>query len=335
MDGGGWRLEAGLAALALIAIGCGDGARACRVPADCASGVCRSDGTCAPATSSSSSGGSTGTLASDTGGSGSSTASSSTSGTTGAGSATGTTGSSTTGSTGSGFCRPDGDDHITALEMPLQAGLHATFRIAQNATWNTAGTALPDGGTGWDLTGALSGDQDVLVTTNSLTGQWFATDFPNATYTSQLSNAQDLLGVFEVTSAGLFLQGVVSPASGLYQTELTYDPPVQVLAFPLTPGASWSTSSTVSGQAQGTYLTYFEDYQSTVDKQGSLATPYAAFPVMRVATDLTRTVGAVVTTTRTFTFATDCFGAVAVVTSQPNETQSEFSSLSEARRLAP
>jgi hypothetical protein len=54
-----------------------------------------------------------------------------------------------------------------------------------------------------------------------------------------------------------------------------------------------------------------------------------------VATDLTRTVGALVTTQRTFTFVTDCFGPVAVITSQTDETQPEFTSASEVRRLAP
>lgn len=323
-----------IAALALAALGCGDGARVCRVAADCASGQCRSDGTCAPVAGGTSSGSSSsGGLASSTG---STSSTGGSSGSTGGSSGTGSSGSSSSsGSTGSGSCLPDGDDAISRSEMPLAAGLHATFRIAQNATVNTAGTALPDGGLLWDLTGALNADQNVRVDTTALTGQWFENDFVGATYTSRLSESQDLLGVFEVTSSALLLRGVVSPTSGVYQTELTYSPAVTVLSFPLTPGATWSTSATVTGQAQGAYVSYTEDYQSSVDKKGTISTPYADFPALRVATDLTRTVGFSVTTTRTFTFATDCFGAVAVITSQNNESQQEFSSAAEVRRLAP
>jgi hypothetical protein len=59
------------------------------------------------------------------------------------------------------------------------------------------------------------------------------------------------------------------------------------------------------------------------------------FPVQRVRTDLTRTVGALVTTLHTYIFVTECFGTVASITSQNYEPMDEFTTAAEVTRLAP
>ena len=187
----------------------------------------------------------------------------------------------------------------------------------------------------WDLTPMFSGDHSVLVETAAPTGAWWANDFAGATYATRLSDSADLLGVFEVKADGLFLLGVVSPEDGFTATNLEYEPPVKVLAFPMKEGDTWETTSTVSGLASGVAAFYYETYESTVDASGVAKTPYADFPVLRVGTDLTRTLGALVTTTRTYSFATECFGTVATVVSQTNELDAEFTDVSELRRLTP
>ena len=48
---------------------------------------------------------------------------------------------------------------------------------------------------------------------------------------------------------------------------------------------------------------------------------------------LTRDVGVLRTTTRQFLFVAECFGTVATVISQENETEIEFSRAAELRRL--
>jgi len=219
--------------------------------------------------------------------------------------------------------------------MPLMAGLKATFKVATNATIDTTGAKQPDGTRIWDLTPALSGDHSVIVETLPLDGAWYAADFAGASYATRLSDSATLLGVFEVTEKGLFLRGVVSPEDGATATKLTYDPMVKVLAFPMKKGDTWQTTATVSGTASGFAAYYTETYKSEVDAAGTAKTPFSDFSVLRVATDLTRTLGLVVTTTRTFAFATECFGTVGTIGSQSNETGKEFTSAAEVRRLSP
>jgi hypothetical protein len=67
-----------------------------------------------------------------------------------------------------------------------------------------------------------------------------------------------------------------------------------------------------------------------------MKTPYGTFPVLRIATDLTRTSGVTtLATSRTFSWNAECFGAVATVVSQDFETQQEFTNAAEVQRLAP
>lgn len=299
----------------------------CRVGADCASGACR-DGFCVtPGQGGDGGGGASQGGQGGLGGQG---------GEGGGGAAQGGQGGQGGGQGGggaSGVCAPNHDGVIERAEVPLQAGLDAKFLVAADATFDTAGEGSP-GGTVWDLAQSFAGDHLVLAETQPLAGKWFASSFPTATYATRLADDSDLLGVFEVSSDALSLLGVVSPDDGLTKTELTYDPPVVVLSFPLEAGKTWSTSSTVSGLAEGFFATYFEDYESAVDAEGTLETPFSSFEVLRVRVDLTRTAG-FVTTKRTFAFVTECFGTVGTVVSQDDEPASEFTSASELRRLSP
>jgi hypothetical protein len=285
-----------------IGIGCGgSSATTCTTDDQCASHFCKLDGTCGPAA---------------------------------VDAPPGTTDAPIDGT--SAACTPNHDGQITLAELPLVPGRSATFRIATNATWDTAGHANGDGSRSWDLTGQLSGDADHMLALASPAGAWWQADFASATYATTLSSSSDLLGVFALDASGLTLLGVVSPAGGATRTELTYDPPAKIVALPIAAGATWSSTSTVSGLAQGVGAAYTEKYASRVDQVGTLAAPYGTFPVLRIATDMTRTSGlATLASNRTFTWAAECFGFVATVTSQSFETGSEFSNDAEVSRLAP
>jgi hypothetical protein len=232
-------------------------------------------------------------------------------------------------------CLPNHDGIVARDEVPLRAGLRATFEIGLDAAVDLAGTTAADGSRSWNLDGPFAGDHAELVELQDLTGAWFAPSFPGASYAARLADAEDLLGVFELTPDALLLRGVVSPADGLLRTELAYDPPVTVLAFPLEASSSWSTTSTVTGLAGGVAALYTEAYESQVDARGTLSTPYADFDVLRVRVRLVRTVGVLPTVTRTMLFVGECFGTVAAAVSQANETEPEFTDASEVRRLAP
>jgi len=235
-----------------------------------------------------------------------------------------------------GLCTPNHDGMITLGELPLMAGKMATFRVGKNVTWDTAGTAAGTGMRKWDLTAQLAGDADKTLMLGSPAAQWWAASFPTATYASTLAESSDLLGVFHVEAAQVTLLGVVSPSAGTFRTELKYEPPVKILALPIAAGATWTSTSTVSGTAQGALVTYTEKYASLVDQVGTMKTPYGEFPVVRIATDLTRTSGfTTLLTKRQFAWTAECYGSVATIASQDFETSAEFTDPAEVKRLAP
>lgn len=296
--------------ISLIALQCSisacagsNGNETCVIDSDCASHFCKADGTCAAA---------------DVDGGPTNDA------------------TPTTDAPMSGVCAPNHDGSITAAEVPLAPGQHANFRIATKATFDTSGTSNTDGTKTWDMSVMMSNDATSDVALASPSGAWWASDFASATYATTLASGSDLIGVFHVDATGVTLLGVVSPTGGNTKTELTYDPPAKIVAFPVTNGATWTSKSTVSGYAQGVISAYTEEYDSRVDAVGTLKTPYGSFPVLRVATDLSRTSGfATLASSRTFAWLAECFGTVATVTSEQFESGSEFSDDSEVRRLAP
>lgn len=300
--------------------GCGS-EQQCTVGADCPSGACRADGTCAP-------------LDSD-GSTGSESDGASSSSSDGADTTTAADESTSGGSGGGELCLPPNDDGLVEREeMPLEAGLSATFLVAQDVAFDSAGTMI-DGERHWDFDVALTGDHQSIGETLPLAGRWFEPLFPGATYASRLVDGDDLLGVFEATDTALLLRGVVSPTDGLDRTELVYEPPATVLSFPLWVGQQWSTESTVSGLAQGIAALYTERYQGEVDAEGLATTPFGEFPVLRANVLLTRTVGVVITTARTQSFIAECFGTVASLRADEGADAPELSQAAEVRRLTP
>jgi len=284
---------------------------ACTAGADCASGICRSDGTCAPVTSSDAAANDVSTQPD---------ASSS---------------ADASGDAAQVGCVPNHDGTITADEAPLQPGLHAKFRWASNVTFSTAGETQTDGSRIWDFTGALKGDADVTVDTTSLANAWYASSFATASYATPLSPSSSLLGVFRFGGGELALDGVVSPSQQGAYTNVSYSPEAIAIQFPLTMNATWSSTSTITGTASGVPVVYYESYQSKVDAYGVAKTPYGDFDVLRIATVLTKTVGALVTITRTYGFFAECATQVATIVSQTDEASAEFSNASLVERLAP
>jgi len=326
-----------LALMLLVAGGSGCSAAAggtgeCSVGADCASGACQA-GRCVAAT-----GGAGGTGGTSSGGSGGVSGAAGQPSDGGPGGTGGTSSGGSGGSAGAGGCTtaccPNHDGVIERKEVPLMAGLSAKFVAAENAPVDTAGTQ--SGGTRtWDLAGSLPGDHLALVATQSVKGTWYEKNYPGASYASKLSDTQSLLGVFQINSTSLQLLGVVSPNGGNTRTQLKYAPPVTVLAFPLKIGKTWSSTSNVTGFAQGLPVNYTEKYAYKTDAEGTMKTPFADFPVLRTQVVLARTVGLVTTTVRTYLFTTECFGTIASIVSKDNEPNAEFTTAAEVQRLTP
>jgi hypothetical protein len=315
----------------LAAFACSTGeSRECRVGVDCASGVCSEDGVCASGGPVDPTGGDAALAPVSDGGP--------------------ELVDATQIDAALPGCVPNNDGVITRAEVPLQAGLRATYRVATNPNevTTTAGLALDGGATRlWDFAGTYASDQSVLVETLPLTGKWYAPKFANATYATRLSQSTDLLGVFEVTQGGVTLRGVVSPADGDKRTELSYTPAPAIVAYPLQLGAKWKTKAAIEGvapAAQGgtayTVSNASEEYDAEADAVGVLKTPFGTFQVIRVRTILTRTLPSFVypfstaTKVRSYAWVTECFGTVATATSKTDEANAEFQP-AELRRLAP
>lgn len=305
-----------LAAVAVVIAGCADGsATSCRVGADCVSGICNSDGTCARPRSDAGADDAPSPPADDA--------------------FTPTPDAGPVPDSGARICTPNGDGSITREESPLRAGLYATFRIAESTPVDTAGT-MTGGERRWDLSSALAGDHDERIELLSPTGTWWSGEFPLASYAARLSASSDNLGVFQIRDDALVLLGVVSPADGVTRTLLENDPPVEVLRFPLRMGDTWSITTTVSGQALGVVSAYTEDYTFVADASGVVVTPFGEVDVIRVRSELDRRqVALPLDSRRSFAFVSECLGTVATITSTSFETDAEFTMAAEVRRLAP
>lgn len=338
-------------ALAVSTSSCGeDEAGPCRVAADCASGICLPDGRCAlfpegdgevlvpdtpdgevpdgetsddaaevePGdvdTADTGPGDTTDTSAPDTADSSETTTPE-------------TDGSDTTQS-----CLPQGDGRVTRAEVPIAPGLQATFLVASDVDFDTRGDA--QAAVRWDLEQSFAGDTKVLVTTLDPADTWYGPLFPTATYATRLAEGQDLLGVFEAKDDGLYLLGVVSPEDGLFRTELTYDPPARLMAYPLELDTTWTSTSSVSGLTSGVITFASETYEGLVDARGVLSTPFAEFDALRVVLTLDRWVGAALYFDVSQLFVTECFGTVATLRSEGYVSGPEMTTVGELRRLSP
>lgn len=311
-----------LLAVSMLAACAANSGRQCQVGADCASGVCQSNGQCLPV--------------SDAGDPDSGDRDAGIDGgdpTDGAVADVGQDAMASDG--GTTTCSPNRDGVIERDEVPLRAGLRATFLGATDVSFDTRGEMI-DGVRTWDLSTSFAGDRMILVETRNPAGLWFADDFSGATYVTELSLEEDLLGVFEVTDEQLQLRGVVSPDEGFTRTNLDYDPIINVLDFPLSEEKIWTTDANVSGLALGVITAYSEDYQSEVDAVGTVITPFGTFEsALRVRTELVRTVGLLQTTIVSFAFVSECFGTIATLTGEDNDDGAELTELAEVRRLAP
>lgn len=239
----------------------------------------------------------------------------------------------------SGFCSQNHDGVIERHEVGFIVGASLTMRAATATPVDLTGTTS-GGMRHWDFSGPMSNDEDVMLGALPVTGAWYASMFPTASYAARLSVTSENLGVFEVQDGQLLLLGVVSPTdSGIFsRTNLTYDPPVPVLRFPLREGDTWTVRSIASGRAMGSVAAVTENYTFTVDARGALRTPFVSedFDVLRVRSDLSRTsLGFPIASVRSFAFITECYGTIANVSSQDGETDIEFSTAAEVRRLAP
>jgi hypothetical protein len=229
-------------------------------------------------------------------------------------------------------CTMNNDGVIDRSEAPFLVGLGALF--VSNTPGTTVAVNEQAVNNTWDFTAAVSGEQKVFDQLLSPSGTWWQNSFPNATYAQRLEDGQSILGVYQATNDSLQLLGLVSEQSGVQQTLLTYATPIDVLKFPLSTSSTWTSQSDLSGTAQGVIYAGHDQYDFAVDARGTTKVPASQFDTLRLRINYTQTVGFATTTRITYLHMAECYGAVARVRSQDNETSNSFTQAAEYRRLS-
>jgi hypothetical protein len=238
-------------------------------------------------------------------------------------------------------CVPNLDGKLEAAEMPVALGATVTYLVspaAQQRPVDVAGKVDGAGHRLWDWSRPDSTDQAATIGPSTLTGRWYAAQFPEGAFVAPVDAAAKTEGVYRRTDAALELLGIASakpdPAEG--KTLLVYDRPIALYRFPLEPGAEWVSSATTSNaMLRGLPYAGRDTYEVKVDAAGHLALPDLEFTqALRVRFKITiaPAAGAAIVQ-RQISFVSECFGEVARATSRLDEPADDFTTAAEVRRL--
>ncbi len=219
-------------------------------------------------------------------------------------------------------CNANADGIIEHDEMPFVVGATARVRVGENVPVDVAGAPASSVGGGgsarvWDLSRPDPDSEPVgLLTLQSMDGQWFAGDFPDADYAGPLAPGGGLLGPLVVDADGVKLLGSVSadesPPEG--RTELAYQDPVMLYPFPLQVGTHAVTETqAVDGVAQGIPVAVDDTYTIDVTAHGKVILKDLVLEdALRVTVRLERVpVAGIAVQQVTQVFVNECVGEVA------------------------
>ncbi|MEM9067342.1 MAG: hypothetical protein AAGE52_02510 [Myxococcota bacterium] len=238
-------------------------------------------------------------------------------------------------------CIPDLNGSIESDELLPAIGVPVSLLVSPvgiEREVNIAGSIVDEQRV-WSLDLDFADDQLAQIQASDLAGQWFADSFPEGEFVAPLDPASQTLGIFRHTETALLLYGLASaeenPSAG--QTLYAYASPVEVNRFPITAGDEFVSVGEVSG---GTLLGLpyagRDIYEVRVVSTGRLQLIDFEFEqAHRVDTRVTvePAVG-VATSRRQVSWFFECFGEVARATSRPDETEVDFTTAAELRRLS-
>ena len=236
----------------------------------------------------------------------------------------------------SGLCFPNHDGVIARQELRFEVGASAVYVVNADTTtatvdlvgWTDAGVRH------WDFSAATTDDRRIIDELLDISARWFAADFPGATHATTLDPSEGILAVYRLTDEALLLVGMASEEEG--KVRLGYDPPVEIIRFPVTEGDGWRVESDLSGTYNWLPTTASATYVVSVDAVGVLRVPAGEFDVTRVRVDLSQTVPFTIFGMEniTYTFLAECYGVIARVRSTDGEENAEFTEAAEYRRLS-
>lgn len=216
------------------------------------------------------------------------------------------------------------DGRVLRAELVLGPGVGVPFRttgLEDLHAVDLAGTPGDGGMLAWDLTGAVGATDEARFT------QLFdpaeapvSADFAGVDYIVPLPGTPSLLAFYDLDDAALRLLGIAD-AAGAY-THLTYDPPVEVLRFPLQVGDRWQARATARGALFGASVQVTDEFSTEVRGRGVVTLPAGDIPALELLTVQTRhfdSAGFSQVST-TVDFLAECGGYVAKAVSAEGES---------------
>jgi hypothetical protein len=239
-------------------------------------------------------------------------------------------------------CVPNLDGVIQSSEVAAQLGVPADYTVnpaGSMVTVDVAGEVDSSGQLVWDWGASYANDQVATITATALTGKWYASSFPNGQFVVPYNEADTLEAVYSQDDNGMYLQGLASTQQNpvTSQTLYVYETPVTLYTFPLKPGATWSSTGVIrNGTLEGEPYAGQDEYQGTDDATGQLILPDYTFTQahrIRFVVTLTPAAGGNPIVTRQVSFMFECFGEIGRATSQTGETNDNFTTAIDYRRL--
>lgn len=237
-------------------------------------------------------------------------------------------------------CVPNLDGKIAADELIVGFDTPVSYRINpanEDRTVDLVGLVDDNDVRVWDWSQDTD-DQELEVVAASPSDRWYADSFPDGEFVASLDAGGLVEGVYSRTSAGVFLLGYASPeeAPPEGKTLVVYTEPVAIYRLPLEVGDEWISIGEVRNATVRDLPYAGQDvYTNRVDASGELWLPELRFDqVLRVRTDLTVSPSVGTGFTRKQVgYVFECFGEVARAVSEDNETNDNFSTAVEVRRL--
>lgn len=238
-------------------------------------------------------------------------------------------------------CVPNLDGQIASNELQPAIGVPVDFVLNPSGSTrpvNLAGSVNSEGKRVWDLGTSFADDQVATFSASSLEGKWYASSFPGGQFVLAADASGRIEGVYAHSTTALTLLGLASkeqaPSEG--KTLIVYSAPVQLYRFPLKPGDSWVAVGQVqNATVRGLPYAGRDTYEQSVTSGGRLILEDLTFEqALAVRTKLTQepSVGQTIVRHQT-SWIFECFGEVARATATANETNADFTTAAELRRL--
>ncbi len=238
-------------------------------------------------------------------------------------------------------CVPNLDGRIDVTELKAAIGIPVHYLASPPGVQRQVsipGATNAQGQRVWNLATDYADDRVATLEASAVSGHWFAASFPAGQFVTALDLGGTILGVYNNDGSNLLLLGYASseeaPSTG--KTLVVYQAPVAIFRFPLEAGKQWtSIGNVVNATVRGLPYAGRDTYVVSVDAAGQLELPDVTFSQslrVRTTTTIASAVGGSIVR-RQVGWMFECYGEVARATAADGETNDDFTTTAELRRL--